>query len=55
MSTRKLCIQNNYSLTAIGNMVNTPLWICMSGDTNIARTGDESISLLTSGNDLLCV
>ena len=32
MNTRKLHIQNSYSLTAIGNMDETPLWMDMPGD-----------------------
>ena len=50
MNTRKLRIQNSYSLTAIGNMDETPLWMDMPGDTTIARTGVKSVPLLTSGH-----
>ena len=51
MSTRKLRMHNNYSLTAIGNMDETPLWMDMPGDTTIARTGVKSVPLLTSGHE----
>lgn len=51
MSTRKLRMQNNYSLTATGNMDETLLWMDMPGDTTIARTGVKSVPLLTSGHE----
>ena len=54
MSTRKLRMQNNYSLTAIENMDETPLWMDMPGDTTIARTGVNQF-LGQELNQFLCL
>ena len=51
MSTRRLRYFKNYPLSFIGNMDETPLWLDMPGDTIIARQGERSIPLRTTGHE----
>ena len=51
MSTWKRRIKHKYSLSGIGNMDETPLWMDMPGDTTIARTGVKSVPILNTGHE----
>ena len=51
LRVRKLRHIHQYPLSAIGNMDETPLWLDMPGDTTVARTGDRTISVKTTGHD----
>ena len=51
MKTRKLLVQNGYSLSAIGNMDETPLWLDMPGETTITRRGERTVCIRTTGHD----
>ena len=51
LHVRKLRHIHQYPLSAIGNMDETPLWLDMPGDTTVARTGDHTISVRTTGHD----
>ena len=50
MSTRRLRRSKNYSLSFIGNMDETPLWLDMPGGTTITRQGERSVPLRTTGH-----
>ena len=51
MSTQKQRIKHKYSLSGIGNMDETPLWMDMPGDTTIARMGVKSVPILTTRHE----
>jgi transposase-like protein len=51
MNIRKLAIQHCYSLRAIGNMDETPVWLDMPGDTTITRVGSQSVPVRTTGHE----
>ena len=51
MKTRKLLVLNGYSLSAIGNMDETPLWLDMPGETTITRRGERTVCIRTTGHD----
>ena len=51
LRVRKLRLQHQYALSAIGNMDETPLWLDMPGDTTVARVGQRSVSIRTTGHD----
>ncbi len=51
LRARKLRQQHLYSISAIGNMDETPLWLDMLGHTTIARVGERSVSIRTTGHD----
>ena len=51
MSTRKLRHSKNYPLSLISNMDETPLWLDMPGETTIARRGERSVPLHTTGHE----
>ena len=48
---RKLRNQNGYPLFHIGNMDETAVWLDMPGETTIARTGEISVPIRTTGHD----
>ena len=47
-------MQHQYALASIGNMDETPLWLDVPGDTTVARVGDRSVSVRTTGHDKGC-
>ena len=51
MKTRQLRLKNQYPLSMIGNMDETPLWLDMPGETTITHTGDRSVPVRTTGHD----
>ena len=51
MGTRRLRHSKKYPLGSIGNMDETPLWLDMPGETTVARTGERSIPVRTTGHD----
>ena len=51
MRLRKMRYINNYPLSSIGNMEETPLWLHMPGDTTVVRVGERSIPIHTTGHD----
>ena len=51
LHVRKLRRQHQYPLSAIGNMDETPVWLDMPGDTTVNRTGEQTISVRTTGHD----
>ena len=51
MRLRKMCSINNYPLSSIGNMDETPLCLNMPGDTTVARVGEHPITIRTTGHD----
>ena len=53
-TTRKLRIRNDYPLALIGNMDETPLWLDMPGETTVARTGERTVCIRTTGHDKGC-
>ena len=48
MSTRRLCRSKNYSLSFIGNMDETPLWLDMPGDTTRESIQRDTTALATA-------
>ena len=48
---RKLKIDNQYPLSMIGNMDESPLWLDMPGDTTVSRVGEHTVSVQTTGHD----
>ena len=51
VSTRRLRYFKNYLPSSIGNMDETPLWLETPRDTTIARRGERSIPLRTTGHE----
>ena len=51
LRVRKMRLLHHYSLSCIGNMDETPLWLDMPGDTTISRVGERSVSIRTTGHD----
>ena len=51
MTTRKFHRSNNYPLSLISNMDETPLWLDMLGETTITRRGERSVPLRTTGHE----
>uniref|UniRef100_A0A1X7UBJ9 HTH CENPB-type domain-containing protein n=1 Tax=Amphimedon queenslandica TaxID=400682 RepID=A0A1X7UBJ9_AMPQE len=54
MRLRKMGYLNSYSLSSIGNIDETPLWLDMPGDTTVARVAEHSIPICTTGHDKGC-
>ena len=50
MRLKKMRYINNYPLSSIGNMDETPLWLHMPGDTTVVQVGDRSIPIRTTGH-----
>lgn len=44
-------MERKYSLSNIGNMDETPLWLDMLEETTVTRTGERTISIRTTGHD----
>ena len=44
-------MNKQYSLSLIGNMDETPLWLDMPGKTTITHTGDQSVPIRTTGHN----
>ena len=51
MRVRKMRHTHQYSLSSIGNMDETPLWLDMPGDTTVTQVGDRSVPIRTTGHD----
>ena len=51
INTQKQRIKHKYSLSGIGNMDETPVWMDMPGDTTITRTGVKSVAISTTGHE----
>lgn len=51
IKTRKLRMMRNYSLSNIGNMDETSLWLDMPGETTVSRTGERTISIGTTSHN----
>ena len=51
IKTRRLRMKKKYSLSLIGNMDETPLWLDMPGETTVTHTGDRSVTIRTTGHD----
>ena len=50
MRVRKMRHMHKYALSSIGNMDATPLWLDMPSDTTVARVGEHSIPIRTTGH-----
>ncbi len=51
LRVRKSRQEHQYPLSAIGSMDETPLWLDMPGDTTVARVGERTVSVRTTGHD----
>ena len=48
---RKLMTDNQYPLSMIGNMDESPIWLDMPGDTTVSRAGEHTVSVRTTRHD----
>ena len=51
MLMRKMCHLNQYSLSQIGNMDETPIWFNMSEEMTIMQMGARPVPIRTTGHD----
>ena len=49
--TRSLVIKNNYPLSAIITMNETPVWVDMVANNTVERTGARGVTLKSTGHE----
>lgn len=51
LNVRRHRMRKQYSISEIGNMDETPLWLDMPGETTVTCTGDRSVQVRSTGHD----